>query len=517
VTATPAPQLSDVFIRVLEAAPEDRPTLLRTLCRDRPDWIATIEQLVAASARAFDTTELATRVFDEPAPLPSGTRIGSYVVEGEIARGGMGIVYRAHDAALDMPVAIKALKPEIAHDSRQLARLREEARVLARLSDQRHIARVYAFLEQDGHGYIVQELVTGETLRERLTRGPLPIEDALDAARAILEALATAHHAGIVHRDLKPENVMRTETGVYKVLDFGIASRDLGSPETTLRRQLTGEGQVVGTLSYMSPEQLLGQPVDARSDLFTFGVVLYELLTCRNPFARSGDVASWSAILGDVPAPLTATEAATIPAYVHEVVQRCLEKSPERRWPSAESAAAALAAKVTPRAHTPAERHVRPAAAAVVRWWQFHQAAAAISSWLLLVAVWRVRHSITALDWRAIFYVLVAVLCVVPSLRLSLWFVSAHQPGELRAQHARYLPWIRAGEAVFAALLVVTGLAVSWKEPGWATLLIAFGLGSVVVSTFVEPLTSRASFAAIDEAIAASAAESGLTGRKSGS
>ncbi len=494
------PRLSDVFLAALKAPAADRAALVRARCQDHPEWIPTIELLVAASERAPSTAAMGAAVFATPS-LPPGSQVGPYVVDGELGRGGMGIVYRARDVVLDMAVALKAVRPEAAGGTALLGRLQDEARTLARLSSNPHIARVYAFVEQEDTGFIVQELLSGETLRDRLTRGPVAPADGVDIMLAALDALAAAHRAGIVHRDLKPENVMRTDDGMVKVLDFGIALRREVPPEGTLRTHLSARLDIAGTIGYMAPEQLLGQPVDARTDLFAAGVVLYELLTGRHPFGGASEETKWSAILVDPPAALTADEAARIPEALMRVIDRCLRKVPAERWQSAESLAEAMRGAMIPdRAPAAAiaageasvERPVRHATASAVRWWQFHQVAAAVIAWLLLIPVWQLRDWITAFEWRFVFFLLLAALAVAPSLRLSLAFVSSAHPSRLRDQVRRCRPWIRAGEMLFSAGLLAVGLALAGAHAGWATLFIAFGIGMLVVAWFVEPVTEAA-------------------------
>ena len=499
------PRLSDVFFAALDAHPADRAALVRARCQDHPEWIPTIEQLVAASERAPSTAAMGAAIFAAPSTLPPGSQIGPYVVDGELGRGGMGIVYRARDVVLDMAVALKAVRPEAAGGAALLGRLQDEARTLARLSSNPHIARVYAFVEQDGMGFIVQELVSGETLRDVLTRGPVAPHEAVEILLAALDALGAAHRAGIVHRDLKPENVMRTDDGMVKVLDFGIALHGEVPPNDTLRTHLSTRLGIAGTIGYMAPEQLLGQPVDARTDLFAAGVMLYELLTGRHPFSGASEDARWSAILVDPPAALTPEEAARIPQRLMQLIDRCLRKVPAERWQTADSLAEAMRGALTQdtsdvvsRGAIGAASPVQHATASAVRWWQFHQVAAAIIAWLLLIPVWQVREWITAFEWRFVFFLLLAALAVVPSLRLSLAFVSSAHPSRLREQVRRCRPWIRAGEIVFTAGLLAVGLALARAHAGWATLFVAFGIGLFVVAWFVEPVTEEAAIEQTD-------------------
>src|ERR1700730_5534757 len=223
-------------------------------------------------------------------PLSTGTKLGTYEVLSAIGAGGMGEVYQAHDSNLRRDVAIKVLPEAFAHDADRLSRFRREAQLLASLNHT-NIATIHG-LEQSGDtSYLVMELVSGETLAERVKAGPLGIEEALKIAVQIAEALEAAHEKNIIHRDLKPANVKVTPEGKVKVLDFGLAkafegdaANDDPSNSPTLSPAATMQGTILGTAAYMSPEQARGKAVDKRTDLFAFGCVLYELLTGRQVF-----------------------------------------------------------------------------------------------------------------------------------------------------------------------------------------------------------------------------------------
>ncbi|HEY7573604.1 MAG TPA: serine/threonine-protein kinase, partial [Thermoanaerobaculia bacterium] len=217
--------------------------------------------------------------------LSTGTRLGPYEILAPLGAGGMGEVYRARDERLRRDVAIKVLPEAVARDPERLARFQREAQLLAALNHP-HIAGIYGLDDASGVQALVLELVEGETLAERLARGPMPVDEALAVARQIGEALEAAHEKGIVHRDLKPANVKITPGGAVKVLDFGLAKAlavDATAPDVThsptITAAATQAGVVIGTAAYMSPEQARGKTVDKRSDIWSFGVVLYEMLT----------------------------------------------------------------------------------------------------------------------------------------------------------------------------------------------------------------------------------------------
>ncbi len=249
---------------------------------------------------------------------------GRYAVEGELGHGGMSRVLRARDLKLERLVALKILKPG-PHDRSQRLRFEQEARAAGALNHP-NIVAVHDVGEHDGEPYIVTELLEGATLRTALGPGPLPPPHVEDLARQIAEGLAAAHHKGIVHRDLKPENLFLTSSGQVKILDFGIAK--LLRPEKGPVH--TDTGSVVGTPEYMSPEQVRGSRIDARSDVFSFGIVAHEMLQGRTPFVRNSSVETAYAILHDAAPP-----PASAPAQLSRVIARCLEKDPARRYADA--------------------------------------------------------------------------------------------------------------------------------------------------------------------------------------
>ena len=228
--------------------------------------------------------------------LSPGTRLGHYDVTALIGEGGMGQVWQAHDTQLNRDVALKILPDAFATDPDRLARFQREAQVLASLNHP-NIAAIYGIEQAEDTRALVLELVEGPTLADRLAQGPIPLEDALSMATQIADALEAAHAQGVIHRDLKPANIKVRPDGTVKVLDFGLAKRlsASGTPESqaTTWDALTGVGAVVGTPAYMSPEQILGQEADARSDIFSFGVLLYEVLAGAHPFLKGATGTRW--------------------------------------------------------------------------------------------------------------------------------------------------------------------------------------------------------------------------------
>src|ERR1022692_4949969 len=266
-----------------------------------------------------------------------GRSLGHYQIVEKLGQGGMGTVYRAQDTRLKRSVALKALSPEAMIDLERKNRFMQEARAASALNHP-NIITIYDIDTADGVDFIAMECVEGKTLQQLIGRKGLPLGQALEYAVRIADALATAHAAGIVHRDLKPSNVIVTPQGVVKILDFGLAK--LGEPAgadayaETLHGEgspLTEEGTILGTVAYMSPEQADGKKVDTRSDVFSFGSVLYEMAAGQRAFAGGSKLSSLSAVLYKDPQPASQA-VADVPPELDRIISRCLKKDPERRW-----------------------------------------------------------------------------------------------------------------------------------------------------------------------------------------
>jgi eukaryotic-like serine/threonine-protein kinase len=280
--------------------------------------------------------------------LDAGSRLGSYKILGLLGTGGMAEVYRARDTKLARDVAIKVLPVSLATDAERLSRFEREARTTSALNHP-NIVSVHEIRRIDGVSIIAMELVEGKTLREILGAGPLPLKKLLSLAAQAADGLSKAHAAGIVHRDLKPENLMVTRDGFVKILDFGLAKLvpvgcqgSRGRDEVTITRA-TEAGMVLGTIGYMSPEQASGLPVDFRSDQYSFGSILYEMITGRRAFDRPTSAQTLSAIIESEPEPLSVAAPKT-PTNLVWIVERCLAKDPEDRYGSSKDLARDLAA-----------------------------------------------------------------------------------------------------------------------------------------------------------------------------
>src|SRR5580658_3765810 len=279
-------------------------------------------------------------------PLTSGTKLGPYEIQSPLGEGGMGEEYRARDTRLERSVAIKVLASHLSSSPELKQRMEREAKAISTLNHP-HICHLYDVGSHDGTEYLVMELLEGETLSERLGKGPMPIGEVLRVGIAMAEALEAAHGQGIVHRDLKPGNVMLTKSGA-KLMDFGLAkstAAGLGGAVTSTpllsaartmsgaspRSPLTTAGAIVGTIQYMSPEQIEGKEADVRSDLFALGAVLYEVLTGGRPFVGKSQISVASAILEKDPEPISAAQPMS-PPTLDRIVSTCMAKDPHERF-----------------------------------------------------------------------------------------------------------------------------------------------------------------------------------------
>ncbi len=270
--------------------------------------------------------------------LTSGTKLGPYEIVSLLGAGGMGEVYRSRDSRLRREVAIKVLPQELSLDSDRMRRFEQEALATAALNHP-NILAVFDIGTSDGSPYVVSELLEGETLRERLRSGSIPVRKTLDYALQIAHGLAAAHEKGIIHRDLKPENLFLTKDGRVKILDFGLAKLTQADPGShtsmaTVTHGATEAGVVLGTAGYMSPEQVRGMVLDPRSDIFSFGAILYEMLSGKRAFHGDTPADTMSSILKEEPPELSETNR-NVPPALERIVHHCLEKNPESRFHSA--------------------------------------------------------------------------------------------------------------------------------------------------------------------------------------
>src|SRR5664280_3722778 len=275
--------------------------------------------------------------------LASGTKLGPYEIVSPLGAGGMGEVYLARDTRLNRSVAVKILPSHLSKDPEAKQRFDREARTISSLNHP-NICTLHDVGHQDGIDYLVMEHLEGQTLAERLSKGPLPLDQVLKYGAEICEGLERAHRSSVVHRDLKPGNIMLTKTGA-KLMDFGLAKQSVASATAASgltataktpqgSQPLTAQGTVVGTFQYMSPEQIEGKEADAHSDIFAFGAVLYEMVAGKRPFSGKSQISLASSILESDPAPISAVKPQTPSAFEH-VVTTCLQKNPEERYQTA--------------------------------------------------------------------------------------------------------------------------------------------------------------------------------------
>ena len=278
--------------------------------------------------------------------LTPGTKLGPYEIQSPLGSGGMGEVYRARDTRLGRDVAVKVLPANLSSEPALRQRLEREAKAVSKLSHP-HICTLYDIGNQNGVDFLVLELIEGETLEQRLTRGALPFEQTIRYAAQIADALSKAHQKGVTHRDLKPSNIMLTKSGA-KLMDFGLAKETASAPlasaltaMTMEQAKLTGEGTIVGTFQYMAPEQLEGKEADARTDIFALGAVIYEMATGKLAFSGKSSASLIAAILSSEPPPMANLQPMTPPA-LERLVKQCLAKDPDERWQSASDLASDL-------------------------------------------------------------------------------------------------------------------------------------------------------------------------------
>src|ERR1700730_224395 len=332
-------RVKEVLAGALEREPGDRPAYLDQACAEQ-SLRNEVESLIATHEKG-DSCFLKQPAIESGA-LETGAVLGSYEILAPVGAGGMGDVYRARDRNLNREVAIKVLSPNFAHDPNLLMRFRREAQVLASLNHP-NIVTIYDIGQHGRTVYIAMELVDGKALDEILAADAMRTRDVLDIAVQIAAGLAVAHESGIVHRDLKPKNVMIRKDGIAKILDFGLSKLAPGFSTAAFggTSAATERGVLLGTIDYMSPEQASGLPTDFRSDQFSFGSLLYEMITGKRPFHRETGFQTLAAILDDNAKPV-ASLIPGVPAELEAIVSRCMAKKPERRYASTKELALAL-------------------------------------------------------------------------------------------------------------------------------------------------------------------------------
>jgi serine/threonine protein kinase len=339
-------EVNDVLHRAMELVPERRDVFLDEACAADDSLRHEVESLLAASDRAGSS-------FLQSSPamrLVRGTQLDGYEIQDLLGAGGMGEVYRARDLRLHRNVAVKVLPAQAASDPDRLRRFEHEAMAAAALNHP-NILAVFQMGTHEGAPYLVSELLEGQTLREQIERGGVSTRKAIDYAAQLARGLAAAHEKGVVHRDLKPENLFITPDGRVKILDFGLAKLMESQPssDTLILHAGTNPGAVMGTVGYMSPEQVRGERADHRADIFAFGAIFYEMLTGKRAFQKPTAAETLAAILNEEPPPFSQT-GLEIPPGPERIARRCLEKNREERFQSASDLAFAVQALSDPEA-----------------------------------------------------------------------------------------------------------------------------------------------------------------------
>ena len=483
-------QVQAIFHAALERSPSAREAYLATIAAKDDELSREVRSLLATHDSSTGFLEqpayevAATLILDEPSL--TGRRIGNYEVLEEIGRGGMGIVYAARDVNLDRLVALKALPHEYTRDFTRRARLRREGKAAAKLSHPA-IATVFDLAEVDDQLFLISELVRGQNLREEIKHGALESGKLLDTLVDIASGLAAAHEAGVVHRDLKPENIIRCTDSHVKIRDFGLARMPSTQANTTA--QLTEVSAVPGTPGYMSPEQLRGQEIDARTDIFAFGILGWELATGRHPLGVDNvELLANLAELMDGRAGAGFTQPLAVPG-LSVVLRRCLRVNPAERYESGAALLQDLRALRLDRISSGAAIQL---SASALWWWQFHQATVAIVNGLTPVAAWFVRRWAPRPFGAIAFFLVLAVATISVTLRLNLLFISRIHPTTLPRHRARFYASIAAAEALLALVLLASAALVAGPYDAMAAILVTLAVVTIASLGIIEPATTSA-------------------------
>ena len=452
-----------------------------------------------------------------------GQTLGHYRIEAKLGEGGMGVVYRAFDTHLDRPVAIKILRFDATTDAERRRRFQQEAKAASALNHP-NIIHIYDISSSGGTDYIAMEFVDGKTLDQLIGNGGLALTDALKYAVQVADALARAHAAGIVHRDLKPANIIASEDGRVTLLDFGLAKltettaaadidSEAGTVTMTARADVqTEEGTVLGTVAYMSPEQAEGKKVDARSDIFSFGSMLYEMATGRQPFEGSNKISTLSAILHKEPPPL-AEVAPDVPAELDRIISRCLRKDPGRRAQHAGDVKLALeelredsaSRKLSqaplaggPAAATPKEQPALirtlfgSAGARPYRLWQVHHIGICLRCIFLVYLAWRFKNMTSGM-WSLALFFLTFLCCTIQSLMAAVLLSAGGVDREfLRGEARKLAHWLRAFGLANGTLAMIMTVWISAGHTILAALIALVGIVIGVKALAVKPAMDRA-------------------------
>jgi serine/threonine protein kinase len=484
-------QINDLFHAALDQPSHAREQFLATASDGDVELAREVRTLLASHRASSDFLEkpayaVAADLILDTSESMKGKRIGAYEIIEEIGRGGMGIVYAARDTRLGRIVALKALPAEYTTDPIRRRRLTREARAAASLSHPA-VATVFALEEIDGDLYLSSELVKGETLRAELGRGALAPPVLLDTLADIAAGLAAAHQAGIVHRDLKPENIIRCPDGHIKILDFGLARIASGEARTTM--QLTEVSTSPGTPGYMSPEQLRGVEIDARTDVFAFGIVGWELATGRHPLGIDNvELLANVAELMDGRGVPALAQPLSVPGLTL-VLRRCLSLNADNRYPSGGALLEDIKRLRLDRDTVTAPLLATPP---TLWWWQFHQAIVGTVNGFTPVAMWFVRWWAPRPFGSIAFLAVLALATISVTLRLNLLFISRVNPATLRDHRSRHYTRIAAVEAVLALIMLGSAALVAGVSDSLAAVLVTLAVVTFASLGIVEPATTAA-------------------------
>ncbi len=452
-----------------------------------------------------------------------GQALGHYRIQAKLGEGGMGVVYRAFDTHLDRPVAIKILRADATTSPERRRRFQQEAKAASALNHP-NIVHIYDISSSGGTDYIAMEFVDGKTLDQLIGKSGLVLRNTLKYAIPVADALARAHAAGIVHRDLKPANIIIGTDGGVKLLDFGLAKltettvdanvdSEAGTATITDRENVqTEEGTIVGTVAYMSPEQAEGKKVDARSDIFSFGSVLYEMVTGRRPFEGANKISTLSAILHKEPPPL-AEVAPDLPAELNKIISRCLRKDPDRRAQHAGDIKLALEelredsvshklsrapqaggqAAATPEEHPALIRKLFGSAGArPYRLWQIHHIGICLRCALLVYLAWRFKN-VTSGTWSLALFFSTFLCCTIQSIMAAvLLFADSIDREFLRGEARELAPWLCAFGLANGALAMIMTVWIAEGHTILAALMAFLGIVIGVKALAVKPAMDRA-------------------------
>jgi len=436
-----------------------------------------------------------------------GQALGHYRIEAKLGEGGMGVVYRAFDTHLDRPVAIKILRADATTSPERQRRFVQEAKAASALNHP-NIIHIYDISSSGDVDFIAMEFVAGKTLHQLIGKNDLPLKDTLKYSVQIADALARAHSAGIVHRDLKPANIIVDEDGRVKLLDFGLAKLtektvDSEAATATMTAEdalLTEEGSIVGTVAYMSPEQAEGRKVDARSDIFSFGSVLYEMVTGRRPFEGATKMSTISAILQKEPPPPSGL-APNLPAELEKIILRCLRDDSA----SGKRSLASKGSDQAPARDSDSVKTAKPeeppalvrklfgsAGLKPYRLWEILHIKICLRNVLLVYLAWRFKN-VTSGTWSlALFFAILFFGTIQSIMAAVLLFAGSMDREFLRSEARKFAPWLRAFGLANGALAI--SIAV-WTAEGHTILaaLIAFlGVAIGVTALTLKPVMDRA-------------------------